>query len=69
MIETAHKRIQNAPHEGVIVMFYDERTGDDQLEDDLESAARSRGYVLVENEDGDLVLEDANMDLTDERYL
>ena len=47
--------------DGHVVMHADERTGDEALESELDSAVAEHieGYNVVENEDGDLVLERA----------
>lgn len=39
-----------------VVLYNDERNGNQPLEDYLTEAARDAGWVLVEDEDGDLVL-------------
>jgi len=45
-----------------IILFADERTGDDAFEAELTAAALTRGWALVESEDGDLVTEIATIE-------
>jgi len=56
LIEAAFASIANAKEDCDIVLYEDERTGDEPFEAELAAAAKVAGWDLIENEEGDLVV-------------